>query len=64
MEAVAYDWEIRVEAAMEAAKIAERGMKETTEEVEVKAASVKATAFLSFLVGVHTYRCIFLNYSQ
>ena len=46
-----------MEAAAEAAKIDERGMKEVAEEAEVKAVAAKATTFLSFLVGVRTYRC-------
>ena len=39
--------EIRTEAAVEAAEIAERGMKEAAEEVEVKAAVTKAANSVS-----------------
>ena len=56
-EDVDADLERRTEAAAEAAKITERGMKEAAEETEVKYAAAKATTFLSFLVRVHTYRC-------
>ena len=35
-----------MEAAVEAGKIAERGMKEATKEAEVKAVAAKATTFL------------------
>ena len=41
MEAAADDLERRVEAAVEVAKISERGMKEATEEAKVKAAAAK-----------------------
>ena len=49
--------ERRMEAAAEAAKIAERGMKEDDKEAEVKATAAKATTFLLFLVRVCTDRC-------
>ena len=41
MEVVAGDLEIRVGAAVEAAEISERGMKEAAEEAKVKAAAAK-----------------------
>ena len=49
--------ERQMEAAVEAVEIAHRETKEAAEEAEVKAAAVKDTTFLSFLVGEHTYRC-------
>ena len=57
MEAAASDLDIQMKAVAEAAKIAKRGIKEASEEAWVKAAASKATAFLSVLVGVCTYRC-------
>ena len=57
VQAVAADMERQMEATEEAANITERGIKEAAEEAEVKAATAKASAFLSFLVGVRTYRC-------
>ena len=46
-----------MEAAVEVAKITERGMKEAAEESEVKAAAARSTAFLSLLVRVCIDRC-------
>ena len=46
-----------MEAVTEAAEISDRGIKEASEEAEVKAATTKSTEFLWFLVGVSTDRC-------
>ena len=53
--------EIWMEAATEAAKTTERGMKEAAKEAEVKGAATKDTAFLSLLVRVYTYMCKSFN---
>ena len=57
MKAAAADLERQMEATAEAVKIAERGMKEATEEADSKAAAAKSNAFFLFLVGVLTYKC-------
>ena len=46
-----------MESAAEAVELSRREMKEVAKETKVKAAAVKATVFLSLLVGVPTYRC-------
>ena len=57
IETAAADPERRMEATVEAAEIAKRGIKEAFQETWVKATTAKATAFLLFLVEVCTDRC-------
>ena len=52
MDAVAYDLEIRVEAAAEASEIAKRGMRGASKEAEVKSASAKASGNFSDSVSL------------
>ena len=60
LETAAANLDIWMEAADEAAKITDRGMKETVKEAKVKSTPTKSTAFLSFLVGGRsTYRQVY-----